>query len=64
VYCAHRESNREVRAFSSTNLGPEGMQLSVVVVAPLTAPSLLRIRACFVALAVADIFGPRQACSW
>jgi flagellum-specific ATP synthase len=50
------ERNREVRAFLEHDLGPEGMQRSVVVVATSDRPALLRIRACFVALAIAEYF--------
>ena len=50
------ERNREVRAFLEHELGPEGMRRSVVVVATSDRPALLRIRACFVALAVAEYF--------
>src|SRR4051794_4364757 len=50
------ERNREVRAFLEHDLGPEGMARSVVVVATSDRPALLRIRACFVALAVAEYF--------
>src|SRR5436305_699549 len=50
------ERNREVRAFLEHDLGPEGMRRSVVVVATSDRPALLRIRACFVALAVAEYF--------
>src|SRR5882672_1308382 len=50
------ERNREVRAFLEHDLGPEGMARSVVVVATSDMPALLRIRACFVALAVAEYF--------
>ena len=50
------ERNREVRAFLEHDLGPEGMARSVVVVAPSNTPALLRVRACFVALAVAEYF--------
>jgi FliI/YscN family ATPase len=50
------ERNREVRAFLEHDLGPEGMARSVVVVAPSNRPALLRVRACFVALAVAEYF--------
>ena len=50
------ERNREVRAFLDHDLGPEGMRRSVVVVAPSNRPALLRVRACFVALAVAEYF--------
>jgi flagellum-specific ATP synthase len=50
------ERNREVRAFLEHDLGPEGMRRSVVVVATSDRPALLRIRACFVALAVSEYF--------
>jgi FliI/YscN family ATPase len=50
------ERNREVRAFLEHDLGAEGMARSVVVVATSDMPALLRIRACFVALAVAEYF--------
>jgi flagellum-specific ATP synthase len=50
------ERNREVRAFLEHDMGPEGMRRSVVVVATSDMPALLRIRACFVALAVAEYF--------
>jgi flagellum-specific ATP synthase len=50
------ERNREVRAFLDHDLGPEGRRKSVVVVATSDRPALLRIRACFVALAVAEYF--------
>ena len=50
------ERNREVRAFIEHDLGPEGMRRSVVVVATSDRPAPLRVRACFVALAVAEYF--------
>src|SRR2546423_2492123 len=50
------ERNREVRAFLEHDLGAEGMRRSVVVVATSDRPAPLRIRACFVALAVAEYF--------
>lgn len=50
------ERNREVRAFLEHDLGPEGMRRSVVVVATSDMPALLRIRACFVAMAIAEYF--------
>lgn len=50
------ERNREVREFLEKDLTPEGMQRSVVVVATLDMPAPLRIRAAFVALAVAEYF--------
>src|ERR1700686_1667292 len=50
------ERNPEVRAFLENELGPEGRSRSVVVVATSDRPAPLRIRACFVALAVAEYF--------
>jgi flagellum-specific ATP synthase len=50
------ERNREVKAFLEHELGPEGMQRSVVVVATSDRPAPLRIRAAFVALAAAEYF--------
>jgi flagellum-specific ATP synthase len=53
------ERNREVRAFIEHDLGEEGMRRSVVVVATSDRPAPLRVRACFVALAVAEYFRDR-----
>jgi FliI/YscN family ATPase len=50
------ERNREVRAFLEQDLGPEGRQHSVVVCATSDRPAPLRVRACFVALAIAEYF--------
>src|ERR1051326_8241106 len=50
------ERNREVRAFLENERGPEGRRRSVVVVATSDRPAPLRIRACHVALAVAEYF--------
>jgi flagellum-specific ATP synthase len=50
------ERNREVRAFLDHDLGSEGMQRSVVVVATSDRPAPLRVRACFVALAIGEYF--------
>ncbi len=50
------ERNREVRGFIEHDLGPEGMQRAVLVVATSDRPAPLRVRACFVALAVAEYF--------
>jgi flagellum-specific ATP synthase len=50
------ERNREVREFLEKDLGPEGIKRSVVVVATSDMPAPLRIRAAFVALAVAEYF--------
>jgi FliI/YscN family ATPase len=50
------ERNREVREFLEHDLGEEGMKRSVVIVATSDRPAPLRVRACFVALAVAEYF--------
>ena len=55
------ERNREVRAFLDHELGPEGLERSVVVVATSDRPAALRVRACFVALAVAEYFRDQGA---
>ena len=59
------ERNREVRAFLENELGPRGRQRSVVVCSTSERPAPLRVRACFVALAVAEYFrdqGPTSCC--
>lgn len=50
------ERGREVREFIERDLGPEGLKRSVVVVATGNQSSLLRIRAAFVATAIAEYF--------
>jgi flagellum-specific ATP synthase len=55
------ERNREVRAFLEHELGAEGMKRSVVVVATSDRPAPVRVRACFVALAVAEYFRDQGA---
>lgn len=55
------ERNREVRGFLEHELGPEGRKRSVVVVATSERPAPLRVRACFVALAVAEYFRDQGA---
>jgi FliI/YscN family ATPase len=50
------ERNREVRAFLENELGPEGRARSVVVVATSDRPAPVRVRACFLALAIAEYF--------
>jgi len=50
------ERNREVRGFLEEELGEEGRRRSVMVVATSDRPAPLRVRACFVALAVAEYF--------
>ena len=50
------ERNREVRHFLENGLGPEGRARTVVVAATSDRPAPLRVRACFVALAIAEYF--------
>jgi len=55
------ERNREVRAFLEHELGPEGSKRSVVVCSTSDRPATLRVRACFVALAIAEYFRDQGA---
>lgn len=55
------ERNREVRGFLENELGPEGRRRSVVVCATSERPATLRVRACLVALAVAEYFRDQGA---
>jgi flagellum-specific ATP synthase len=55
------ERNREVRAFLEHELGPEGRNRSVVICATSDQPAPLRVRACFVALSVAEYFRDQGA---
>lgn len=55
------ERNREVRAFLDHEMGPEGMKRAVVVVATSDRPAPLRVRACFVALAISEYFRDQGA---
>lgn len=55
------ERNREVREFLDHELGAEGRKRSVVVVATSDRPAPLRVRACWVALAVAEYFRDQGA---
>jgi FliI/YscN family ATPase len=50
------ERNREVRGFIEHELGEEGLKRSVVVVATSDRPAPLRLRACFLSLAIAESF--------
>src|ERR1017187_2370328 len=55
------ERNREVRAFLEHDLGAEGGKRSVVVCSTSDRPAPLRVRACFVALAIAEYFRDQGA---
>ena len=55
------ERNREVRAFLEHELGSEGRARSVVVCSTSDRPAPLRVRACFVALAIAEYFRDQGA---
>jgi FliI/YscN family ATPase len=55
------ERNREVRAFIEHELGSEGSRRSVVVCSTSDRPAPLRVRACFVALAIAEYFRDQGA---
>lgn len=50
------ERGREVRDFLEQDLGEEGMKKSVVIVATSNEPSLIRMKAAYVATAVAEYF--------
>ncbi len=55
------ERNREVREFIENDLGPDGLRRSVVIAATSDRPAPLRIRAAFVAMAVAEYFRDQGA---
>jgi flagellum-specific ATP synthase len=50
------ERGREVREFLESDLGPEGLTRSVVVVAASDAPPIQRVKAAFVAVTIAEYF--------
>jgi flagellum-specific ATP synthase len=56
VICLIGERGREVREFVERQLGPQGLQRSVVVVATSDQPALARLRAAHAAVAVAGYF--------
>ncbi len=55
------ERNREVRGFIEEELGAEGLARSVVIVATSDRPAPLRVRACFLALAISEFFRDQGA---
>lgn len=56
VICLTGERGREVREFLEEDLGDEGLQRSVVVVATSDKPPLVRLKAAFVATTIAEFF--------
>lgn len=60
VICLVGERGREVKDFIEESLGEEGMARSVVVVATSDAPSLVRLKATYVATAIAEYFAEVQ----
>ena len=50
------ERGREVREFVERDLGPEGLKRSVVVVSTSDKPALLRMKAAWVAMTIAEYF--------
>ena len=50
------ERGREVREFLEEDLGADGLQRSVVIVATSDAPAIQRIKAAFLAVAIAEYF--------
>jgi flagellum-specific ATP synthase len=56
VICLVGERGREVREFIESDLGEEGLKRSVLVVATSDRPPLVRLKAPFVATAIAEYF--------
>jgi flagellar protein export ATPase FliI len=59
VICLVGERGREVRDFIERDLGEEGLKRSVVVVSTSDQPSLVRMKAAYVATAIAEYFRDR-----
>ncbi len=59
VICLVGERGREVRDFLEESLGTEGLARSVVVVSTSDQPSLVRLKAAYVATAIAEYFRDR-----
>ncbi|MBN1866130.1 FliI/YscN family ATPase [Candidatus Sumerlaeota bacterium] len=55
------ERGRELKDFIERDLGPEGLKRSVVVAATSEVPPLIRVRAAFIATAIAEHFRARGA---
>jgi flagellum-specific ATP synthase len=55
------ERNREVREFIDHDLGPQGLQRAVVVVATSDRPAPLRVQAAFTACAISEFFRDQGA---
>ncbi len=56
VICLVGERGREVRDFIERDLGPKGLARSVIVVSTSDEPSLVRLKAAYVATAIAEYF--------
>ena len=56
VICLVGERGREVRDFLEGDLGEEGLKRSVVVISTSDQPSLVRLKAAYVATAIAEYF--------
>ncbi len=56
VICLVGERGREVRDFLEQDLGEEGLKRSVVIVSTSDQPSLVRLKAAYVATAIAEYF--------